>query len=214
MDIRKVNLLQLADVVLSGAPVPAEDVALINRILFENMATKTLPEGAMVVVLGNPTCVEDRIGKALDVVQECGSEKLMVCGGVRIPGSTKTEAMAMYDYCLRNGVAQERIIVENQSTTTRENIIFAALLMGKQEMNEHDVVVVSSASHMRRVHMDFEHFNHLFPGGIRVHFAYSVHPSCDPKDWHLHEDARRVVATELRLVNKYLTVYDYAAFEI
>lgn len=63
MNIIDVNLSELANNILKDSPVSADNIRLINSILFKN--NDDILDGDIVMVFGNPTCLEDRIVKAV-----------------------------------------------------------------------------------------------------------------------------------------------------
>lgn len=71
---------------------------------------------------------------------------LVVSGGSgAIDGSTVNEADAMANQALRLGIAPKDIVIENRSRNTLENARFV-----RELLQERTIVLVTSASHMRR----------------------------------------------------------------
>ena len=66
----------------------------------------------------------------------------------------------MYAYMVKNGIDAERLILEDASTTTQENIEFSRKLMGNDDAS---VVIVTSGFHVyRAVHMaEKQGLNHV-----------------------------------------------------
>ena len=213
LNIRDVNLRKLADKLVGSGPLSADDIALVNRILFSDNGGN-LSAGDVVMVLGNPTCLEDRIVKAVEIMQKSMANYILLSGGVFLPQSIQTEALGMYDFCIHSGIPKEKILIENESTTTRENIILSAPIIEKLNLVHPKIIVVSSASHMRRVKMNIEKFKMLFPENATFTFVPSIHSSCNPSDWFLYEEARKTVSTELQLIECYISEYHYSSFEI
>ncbi|MFJ7747370.1 YdcF family protein [Peribacillus sp. NPDC097295] len=65
-----------------------------------------------------------RIDKAADYLKANGNTVAIVSGG-RGPGEDITEAEAMKQGLIKLGIAEARIILEDQSTSTKENIAFS-----------------------------------------------------------------------------------------
>ncbi len=213
MNIRDVDLNALADRIYSEGVLSDNDVSLANRILFDN-GSEDRPCGDIVLVLGNPTCVDDRIIRGVEIARDCKAKYIVLSGGVLLPGSDKTEAIAMRDFCLSIGLPQQQIIVENKSTTTYENIIFSAPIVANLGIANPQIVVVSSSSHIRRVAMNCKKYSDIYPFGSKFRFAQSIHFSCDPNTWFMQVLARKTVATELRLIDEYIYKNGYSVFDI
>ncbi|WP_343046491.1 YdcF family protein [[Anoxybacillus] calidus] len=74
------------------------------------------------------------------------NSKIMVTGGV--PKQGITEADAMSNWLISQGIDKDRIILENKLTDTVENALFTTAILEKEGIK--DVTLVTSASHMRR----------------------------------------------------------------
>lgn len=72
--------------------------------------------------------LKGRIDKALQVYQYNPNAKI-ICSGGQGEGEDIPEAIAMKRYLLQCGIPEEKIIVEDQSTTTEENLIYSSKFM-------------------------------------------------------------------------------------
>ena len=88
----------------------------------------------------------ERLKAGLAVAKQYPNSKVIVTGGV--PKEGVTEAEAMNEWLIANGIAKERIIMENKATDTVENALFTTAILQKEGLK--DVTLVTSASHMRR----------------------------------------------------------------
>ncbi|WP_370963076.1 YdcF family protein [Amycolatopsis sp. cg9] len=119
-----------------------------------------------IIVLGSglagdrvPPLLAGRLERALRLAAREAEPPLLVVSGGRGPGEAVTEAEAMHAYLRERGVPDERILREDQATTTEENLRFsAALLPG----GAHRVVAVTSSYHVfraavecRRLHLPY-----------------------------------------------------------
>ena len=76
--------------------------------------------------------------------------KIIVSGG-QGPDEDISEAKAMKDYLIKNGVDENLIISEDKSTNTYENFLFTKeLLMSESEKDDITVTVISNNFHMYR----------------------------------------------------------------
>ncbi len=87
-----------------------------------------------------------RLDVALDYLSENKGTKVVVSGG-QGKGEEITEAKAMSDYLIKNGIKKERIILEDKSKNTNENLKFTAELIGSKTGK---VVIVSNDFHIYR----------------------------------------------------------------
>ena len=106
--------------------------------------------GAKVRETGPSVSLWDRIYGAADYMQSHPDVIAVVSGG---QGSDEpmSEGQAMYDELVALGIAPERIWIEDQATSTRENINFALdLIEEKTGTRPHTLGVVSSEYHLFR----------------------------------------------------------------
>lgn len=94
--------------------------------------------------------ITDSLKRRLDrakeyLVQNEGA--LVIVSGGRGKGEDVTEAEAMASYLMENGIAKERIFLEDQSRTTKENLLFSATLMKETGS---PVGIVSNNFHLYR----------------------------------------------------------------
>lgn len=76
--------------------------------------------------------ITDSLKRRLDRAKEYlvqNGETLVIVSGGRGKGEDLSEAEAMASYLVKNGIAKERIFQENQSRTTKENLLFSAALI-------------------------------------------------------------------------------------
>jgi tetratricopeptide (TPR) repeat protein len=88
----------------------------------------------------------ERLKTGLDIAKQYPNSKIIVTGG--IPKQGITEADAMSEWLISQGIEKDRIILENKATDTVENALFSTEILEKEGLK--DVTLVTSASHMRR----------------------------------------------------------------
>ncbi|WP_404470229.1 YdcF family protein [Sutcliffiella horikoshii] len=86
-----------------------------------------------------------RVEAALEYLKENPNTKVIASGG-QGPGEDITEAEAMRRYFVEHGIDEDRIILEDRSTTTFENLSFSKALMEDGA----SVAIVSNDFHMYR----------------------------------------------------------------
>lgn len=127
--------------------------AIVEGVIIFNAVKKPEPEADYVLLLGakvNGTTPSKslmyRINGAYDYLVDNPSAKVIVCGG---KGSDEqiSEAEAMKRTLISKGIDENRIIMEDKSTSTEENIRFA---MEYIEDNNSKVVVTTNSYHVFR----------------------------------------------------------------
>ncbi|AHF07009.1 YdcF family protein [Desulfitobacterium metallireducens] len=93
----------------------------------------------------------ERVDKGLRILQDNKEMKVVVSGG-QGQGEWITEAEAMQRYLIKQGIAKERILKEEKSTSTMENFRYSRVLLDQQtdyDPNE-PVPVITNDFHMLR----------------------------------------------------------------
>ena len=98
--------------------------------------------------------LKGRVDKALTLYQKSG--KPMVLSGGMGPGETISEAQAMHDYLLTKGVSEEDMILEDQSASTRENLVNVQKMFDRND-EKHSYVCVTSDYHVFSTSMIARH---------------------------------------------------------
>ncbi len=92
--------------------------------------------------------LRDRLDKTIEVAKLIPDIYIIVCGG-KSPGEDIEEAIAMKQYLCNRGVKPGRIITEEESRNTDENISNAAKII-EQQNGGREVLIVTSSFHMMR----------------------------------------------------------------
>lgn len=115
--------------------------------------------GCQVMPTGFPSqSLADRLDKALEYWQENPTITIIVSGG-QGDNEPTTEAFAMANYLIQEGVDPQQIYQEGQSRNTHQNLSFSFFLM--EELKEEglisdvfgDILIVSSGFHLTRAQM-------------------------------------------------------------
>jgi len=109
-----------------------------------------------VVILGaglhgeRPSAVlYSRLEAGLSLLNENPDAVAVLCGG-QGGGEYITEAEAMRRYLAENGIDGSRLILEERSTDTRENLVFAKSLLEERFGEAPESVVVTNDFHIKR----------------------------------------------------------------
>lgn len=90
--------------------------------------------------------LQTRLDKAYDYLADNPQTKVVLSGGQGV-GEDISEAEAMSRYLQGKGIASERLILEDQSVNTNENMEFSIEKIGSKDKN---IVIVSNSFHIFR----------------------------------------------------------------
>lgn len=133
--------------------------AVIEGFVLGQFHTKADPGAEYCVVLGaewkknGPSYVlKKRLDAAIKYLNENESTKVVVSGG-QGKNESVSEAEGMRQYLLDAGIAEERILVENESRNTYENLRNSRALIENDRGNASSVVIVTNDFHVFRACM-------------------------------------------------------------
>ncbi|WP_284139548.1 MULTISPECIES: YdcF family protein [unclassified Virgibacillus] len=125
---------------------------LYAHVQIKKTANRTTPQDMpYIIVLGAKVNGDEmslsllyRAKKALTYLQDNPQTKVIASGG-QGAGEDISEAAALKQYFIEKGIDEERILVEDQSTSTYENLAFVKELYGIEE-----AVITSNDFHLYR----------------------------------------------------------------
>ena len=111
--------------------------------------------GEFALLLGSsPFRAEPRARAAAELYRQGRVKYIVPSGGVKWDtyGEQMTEAEYMRRILLSEGVPEDAIVMENEATTTKENMIYGTLQMNRKThfYSGKKVIIVSSEAHMKR----------------------------------------------------------------
>ncbi len=125
----------------------------VEGLILSRYHAQAAPGADYVVVLGaqwkstGPSEVlRRRLVQAVDYLDHNPDAKVIVSGG-RGENEIMTEAAGMRDYLVKMGIEEGRILVEDRSSNTYENLVFSGQLLDRQQDK---VVIVTNNFHMFR----------------------------------------------------------------
>jgi uncharacterized SAM-binding protein YcdF (DUF218 family) len=102
----------------------------------------------------------DRLWQALRLYKDGYIRNILISGGDTgiLNKSSLLEIDIAQKFLLYNGVKPEHIIIERQSQNTHENALFCSKIL-ESEFPDKDILLITSAFHMRRAYMCFKKEN-------------------------------------------------------
>ena len=132
-------------------------------LMFGRIPQTAQPDLDYVIVLGaavREDGVSNTLKLRLDKAAEYAAQNpdtILVLSGAKGPDEPCTEAFAMQQYLLKKGVPMENMLLEEQSASTLENIVYSRLLIEKQEDPPKSIGVLTSNFHLLRARLIAEH---------------------------------------------------------
>ena len=132
----------LLGMVLHGSRDQVEDDPEIMVIL-----------GCQVKPWGPSVLLQDRINKGAEYLKN-HPDVVVVASGGQGPDEHMTEAQAIHDALVAQGIDSDRILQEDKSHNTIQNLRYSMALLEQEGYDiEDDIVVVSNGFHLTRVRM-------------------------------------------------------------
>ena len=130
---------------------------IVEVPIIKNARTDADDERPYLIVLGAAVYGDQpsltlvrRMEGALEYLERCPESRVIVSGG-KGPGESVTEAQAMHDWLVSHGVSEERILLEDRATSTRENLSYSfEMIRARGDEPNGQVAIVSSAYHLYR----------------------------------------------------------------
>lgn len=131
---------------------------IIEALIIRYGSTRNSEKPDYVVILGAglngevpSLTLSQRLKASLELLELLPEETRIIVSGGQGPGETITEAEAMKRYLVQHGISEDRIIKEDKSTNTKENLIFTRRLIREIDSKENiKITIVTSNFHMFR----------------------------------------------------------------
>lgn len=168
----------------------------VNHFLFsEDNCPKDISEIDVCIILGSNNCIY-KVKKAIDVFSN-NRKIIFVASGGNISQSNVVEAIWMKEVLLRNNISRERILVDDKSKNTKENIVNSMKNIEKHfdDSSNANIAIIVAGFHRRRVkfYATTEIKNELYL--INAYGDYTK-----PDNWYKSEIGRKIIYDELKKV--------------
>ena len=155
--------------------------AVIETVLIVKASAKKPQENATLIVLGCKVYGEhasrslrERLDAALIYLEENPNSQCIVSGGMG-EGEKISEAECMYRYLTKKGINSSRIIKEDKSTSTRENLRFSKKIMEEKGLGN-NIAIATSEYHQYRASQIAKSLG-FSVGAVSGHTAWWLFPT-------------------------------------
>lgn len=170
--------------------------------LAEYMFVPNRPLVADATIVLGMTLWQRPLARALELFNE-GKTGIMIFSGGYNAKLNASEAGQMESAWTKLGTSYTDILIDDQSSNTRENMLNSKKLLTNIGSLSDDMTIniVAISYHMRRC---VETFRDVF--GNKISLGISNYPSkyCDPELWHLNQQGRRLIIGEAIKILHYL----------
>lgn len=153
-------------------PTPVPEPNAIIRLYIGN-ATGLLT-GLVLIVYGLFAGV---VNRGISSLWNSTSGKVLVC----LAGCLLA-ALCMYNYLIEHGVDENRLIMEDRSTSTRENLKFSMDIINEQGLSV-DVAIVTNEFHEYRAFKIAEKLG-INPKAVPARTHWWLFPTCFVREWY------------------------------
>ncbi|MBO4818708.1 MAG: YdcF family protein [Firmicutes bacterium] len=91
----------------------------------------------------------NRVDKAIEVFNKCGRKPVLIPSGGKGPDESISEALAMKNYLIEHGIPEDKIVLEDRSATTKENLCNSKEIIDTYA-GKRKTALVSSSYHIYR----------------------------------------------------------------
>ena len=130
---------------------------IIKKVLFSTIKSKFV-EADCLIKFGChlKPLLDERLECAIKILKSKKIDTILLTGGIGVNGNFN-ESEYMKKALLNFGIAENKILVDDKSTTTEENIVNSIqILRDNNLINNKKIVLVSNQAHLRRIGMELK----------------------------------------------------------
>lgn len=132
--------------------------------------------GAQVKGTRPSLALEKRLRKAQEYLEENPQTRAILSGG-QGDGEDISEALCMSEYLIEHGVEEGRLLLEDRSTTTLENLQFSEEILRRQGASKHaSIGILTNNFHVYRALRLAEHMGYTDSCGIAASSDWRLQP--------------------------------------
>lgn len=130
---------------------------IIKKVLFSTIRSEFL-EADCLIIFGChlKPLLDERLECAIKILKSKKIDTILLTGGIGVNGNFN-ESEYMKKALLNFGIVENKILVDDRSTTTEENIVNSIqILRDTNLINNKKIVLVSNQAHLRRIGMELK----------------------------------------------------------
>ena len=175
----------------------------IKRVFF-NTPTQKYEKADCLIIFGChlKSILDERLKRAIEILKEKNIDNIIISGGIGVKG-TFNEAEYMKEFLLNNDIDERKILIENKSTTTEENIINSLeILKSKNLIENKSIVLVSNQVHLRRIGMELKKL--LDDINTNIIYEYPINDSFSFNKIINTKELRELVENEIKKIIRFI----------
>lgn len=141
--------------------------------------------GAQVKPWGASRLLKQRIYAAEDYLKRHPEVKAIASGGQGY-NEPMTEAKCIRDFLVNDGVDPHRIIIEDQSVNTEQNLLYSIAIIKEQDLGDSIAIVSDSYHQLRARIIAYKIDRHIRVGAcntVNTKFGFFIYPSFFVREW-------------------------------
>jgi uncharacterized SAM-binding protein YcdF (DUF218 family) len=152
----------------------------VEYLVISNARTDQDCERSYLIVLGaavhgdRPSLsLYHRLSSALDYLNTYPDSKAVLSGG-QGKGENISEALCMHDWLVSSGISEDRLLMEDRSTSTMENLTYSWEILQAKGCRPDDVAILSSGYHLYRAKLMARALG-MDPAGVCGRIGYPIY---------------------------------------
>ena len=176
---------------------------IIKKVLFNTIKSKFL-EADCLIIFGChlKPLLDERLECAIKILKSKKIDTILLTGGIGVNGNFN-ESEYMKKALLNFGIAENKILVDDKSTSTEENIVNSIqILRDNNLINNKKIVLVSNQAHLRRIGMEFKKL--LDDINTNIIYEYPINDSFSFNKIINTKELRELVENEIKKIIRFI----------
>ena len=176
---------------------------IIEKVFF-NTEKQKYKKADCLIIFGChiKSILDERMTWALNLLNKKQIDKVLISGGIGVKGNFN-EADYMKKILLNSGIEENKILIEDKSTTTEENIINSIqILKSKNLIENKTLVLVSNQIHLKRIGMEIK--RQLSNFNTNIIYEYPLNDSFSFTKIITNNDLKRLAENEIKKIKRFI----------
>lgn len=176
---------------------------IIEKVFF-NTEKQKYKKADCLIIFGChiKSILDERMTWTLNLLNKKQIDKVLISGGIGVKGNFN-EAEYMKKILLNSGIEENKILIEDKSTTTEENIINSIqILKSKNLIENKTIVLVSNQIHLKRIGMEIK--RQLSNFNTNIIYEYPLNDSFSFTKIITNNDLKRLAENEIKKIKRFI----------